>query len=138
MSVSEDAPLAPDRDQASLDTRPKASGSAERVRRHRLKKKLSAEAGPILFTRQDWSLFLDPARLPQKAGSDAGQVRAVALKELADNALDAGASATLERVDADTWIVADDGPGLDAAAIATLFAVSRPRPGSGGAAASSW
>jgi Histidine kinase-, DNA gyrase B-, and HSP90-like ATPase len=104
-----------------------SASSAERVRRHRLKKKLSAEAGgTMLFTRPDWSLFLDPGRLPQKAGCDAGQVRAVALKELVDNALDAGANATLERVDADTWTVADDGAGLDAAAIATLFAVDRP------------
>jgi hypothetical protein len=106
--------------------RPKAGSSAERVRRHRLKKKLSAEAGTMLFTRPDWSLFLDPARLPQKAGCDTQQVRAVALKELADNALDAGPNATLERVDADTWIVANDGPGLDAATIPTLFAVDRP------------
>ena len=53
-------------------------------------------------------------------------MRAIALKELVDNALDASANVTLERVNADTWIVADDGPGLDADVIPTLFAVNRP------------
>jgi hypothetical protein len=100
--------------------------AAERVRRHRAKKRLSAEAKTMLFTRPDWALFLDPARLPQKAGCDAGQVRAVALKELVDNALDVGANATLERVDANTWTVADDGDGFDAASVAGLVAVNRP------------
>ena len=80
----------------------------------------------MLFTRPDWALFLDPARLPQKAGCDAGQVRAVALKELVDNALDVDANATLDRVDANTWTVADDGDGFDAASVAGLVAVNRP------------
>src|SRR4051812_47498396 len=47
------------------------------------------------------------------------------LKELVDNALDAGATATLAQVDRDTWIVTDDGPGLDRGRVLRFFAVNR-------------
>ena len=53
-------------------------------------------------------------------------MRALALKELTDNGLDHAANVTLEQIDKDTWSVADDGPGMDAERIATLFAVDRP------------
>ena len=53
-------------------------------------------------------------------------MRALALKELVDNGLDHAANVTLEQVDENTWSVADDGPGMDEARIATLFAVDRP------------
>jgi hypothetical protein len=105
--------------------RSKAEAAAERQRRRRAKMRLSAQVEPLLFTRPDWALFLDPTRLPQKAGCPGGLVRAVALKELVDNGLDTGANVTLEQVDDDTWIVTDDGDGLDAARIAALFAVNR-------------
>ena len=42
--------------------------SAERVRRHRARKKIAAQAEELTFVRHDWALFLDPYRLPQKAG----------------------------------------------------------------------
>ena len=62
--------------------------TAERVARHRARKKSAATE--LLFVRHDWQLFLHPERLPQKAGCAAHLLRAVALKELADNALDQG------------------------------------------------
>ena len=108
-----------------IDTKVTTS-SAERVRRHRARKKIAAQVDEMTFIRRDWGLFLDPYRLPQKAGCRANQVRPLALKELADNSLDHAANVTLEQIDKDTWSVADDGPGMDAARIATLFAVDRP------------
>src|SRR4051794_4345732 len=47
------------------------------------------------------------------------------LKELVDNALDAGATAALAQVDHDTWTVTDDGPGLDREQVLRFFAVDR-------------
>ena len=109
----------------NIETKVKTS-SAERVRRHRARKKIAAELEELTFVRRDWALFLDPYRLPQKAGCRADQMRALALKELVDNGLDHAANVTLDQIDNDTWSVADDGPGMDRVRIATLFAVDRP------------
>jgi len=52
---------------------------------------------------------------------------ALVLKELIDNALDAGAAASLcHDPEANAWIVSDDGPGIDPDKVAELFAVNRP------------
>ena len=96
----------------NIDTKVRTS-SAERVRRHRARKKIAAQLEELTFVRRDWALFLDPYRLPQKAGCRADQMRALALKELVDNGLDHAANVTLEQIDKDTWSVADDGPGMD-------------------------
>ena len=86
-----------------------AMSSAERMRRLRARQRI---AGELVFVRQDWSLFLDPTRLPQKAGCSMGELRALVLKEIVDNGLDPGGTVTLEQVDLDTWAITDDGPGL--------------------------
>src|SRR3954447_20397034 len=81
----------------------------ERKRRQRARE---AAAADVEFVRADWGLFLDPRRLPQKAGCPSDRLRAVILKELVDNALDvadATATPTLAQADRDTWIVSDDG-----------------------------
>jgi hypothetical protein len=78
------------------------TSSAERVRRHRARKKIAAELEELIFVRRDWALFLDPYRLPQKAGCRADQMRSLALKELVDNGLDHAANVTLEQIDNDT------------------------------------
>jgi hypothetical protein len=70
-------------------------------------------------------LFTDLATLPQKAGCQPAYLGEVVLKELVDNALDTGANVSLDHID-DTWIVADDGPGLDPADVPRLFSVNRP------------
>ncbi len=67
------------------------STSAERKRQQRARDAQRA----LLFERADWSLFLSPATLPQKAGCQPSDLRALVLREIVDNALDAGASATL-------------------------------------------
>ena len=48
--------------------------SAERMRRLRARKRI---AGELVFVRQDWTLFLDPTRLPQKAGCSTSELRAL-------------------------------------------------------------
>jgi hypothetical protein len=97
--------------------------AALRQRRHRAK---LAAAREIEFVRADWALFLHPDRLPQKAGCPKAVLRAMILKELADNALDVGANIVVDQLDPDTWVVTDDGLGLDRAQILRLFAVNRP------------
>jgi hypothetical protein len=95
----------------------------DRVRRHRAAKK---QAAAIQFVRTDASLFLHPDRLSQKAGAPKHHLRRMALKELVDNALDAAVTVTLTELDGDTFIVEDNGPGLDAQQVVELFSVTRP------------
>ena len=95
----------------------------ERVRRHRAMKKQTAS---IEFVRSDASLFLHPDRLSQKAGAPKPQLRRMALKELADNALDAATTATLTAIDQDTFVVQDDGPGIAPRKVVELFSVTSP------------
>src|SRR5215213_10311397 len=97
--------------------------AALRQRRHRTR---LAAAREIEFVRADWGLFLHPDRLPQKAGCPRDRLRAMILKELVDNGLDAGADVTIGQVDADTWVVTDDGRGLDREQVVRFFAVNRP------------
>jgi hypothetical protein len=79
-----------------------------------------------LFARDDWQLFLDPATLPQKAGCQPEMLRRIILRELVDNALDAGAMVTLEQDGENAWIITDDGPGISPADVPRLFSVNRP------------
>ncbi|MEH3109473.1 MAG: ATP-binding protein [Agrobacterium cavarae] len=71
-------------------------------------------------------MFLHPDRLSQKAGAPKHHLRRMAIKELVDNALDAAPTATLEDIDGDTFIVTDNGPGIDPDRVATMFSVTRP------------
>jgi hypothetical protein len=79
----------------------------------------------IVYQTEDWRLFLDPTTLPQKAGCQPDELAGLVLKELVDNALDAGAQVTLSN-DGAHWIVADDGSGIEPDQVAELFAVNRP------------
>jgi hypothetical protein len=80
--------------------------------------------------RPDWALFRTIDGLQQKAGVPAARLRRLVLKELADNALDAGGQIAFGAVEgcADTHFVEDDGPGLDGTPeeIASLFSIRRP------------
>ncbi|PWE55452.1 hypothetical protein DEM27_15470 [Metarhizobium album] len=95
----------------------------ERKRRERARKKQAAE---IQFVRTDASLYLHPDRLSQKAGAPKHLLRRMALKELADNGLDAAPTVTLTTIDDDTFVIQDDGPGIDPAKVAMMFSVTRP------------
>jgi len=84
----------------------------------------------LLYSRDDWQLFLDIGTLPQKAGVQPGQVRALVLKELTDNALDSGASEVtlnyIRREGGREYVIADDGTGIAPAIVPRLFLVNRP------------
>lgn len=93
--------------------------AAERKRRQRERER------QLVYETEDWRLFTDLATLPQKAGCHPEDLRMVVLKELVDNALDAGADVTIDCRDG-IWIVTDDGPGLDSADVPRFFSVNRP------------
>ena len=79
------------------------------------------------FERPDWVLFRSIGTLSQKAGVPTNLLRRLVLKEIVDNALDAGGKATIE-ADGDTYVIEDDGPGLDGSPddIARMFSINRP------------
>jgi hypothetical protein len=115
------------RQQATMaqDSVTQQTAAADRMRRMRARRK-SAPSQPLLFERADWKLFLDPQSLPQKAGCEPHQIGRVVLKELVDNALDAGAGAVTLTGNACRCVIADGGPGIDPAQLPKLFAVNRP------------
>src|SRR6516164_7809876 len=78
--------------------------------------------------RPDWALFRNIDGLQQKAGVPAARLRRLVMKELADNALDAGSRISIGPLDSDTFFIEDDGPGLDGGPeeIASLFSIRRP------------
>src|SRR5918998_644903 len=121
MSAPPDQAEPPARAVTSASRRPPGTPAAERKRRQRQREREQS----LSFETEDWQLFTDWATLPQKAGCQPDDLRRVVLKELVDNALDAGAVASLDYVDG-AWIVTDDGPGLDPAEVPRLFAANRP------------
>src|SRR5262249_57536274 len=90
--------------------------------------------GPSLkmAEREDWALFRSVEGLQQKAGVPEGRLRRLVMKEVADNALDAGTRMTWGFVadSEDLHFVEDNGPGLDRTpeAIAGLFSFPPPIP----------
>jgi hypothetical protein len=100
---------------------------AERVARMRARQKVEASAtAPLMYERADWQLFVRPETLPQKAGCEPNQIGRVVLKELVDNALDAGGVDVSLEWGGDGYTIKDDGPGIDPAEVARLYAVNRP------------
>jgi hypothetical protein len=87
------------------------------------------ESAPILkmAERPDWALFRSVEGLCQKAGVPASNLRKLVLKEITDNALDAGGHVRVGEVDGH-YFVADDGPGINGTPeeIADLFSIRRP------------
>jgi hypothetical protein len=104
-------------------SRPGQTSAAERMRRMRERRKIAA--APLLYERADWTLFVRPESLPQKAGCEPKQIGRVVLKELTDNSLDIGAEVTVERIP-NGYRIVDDGPGIAPADVPRLFAVNRP------------
>jgi hypothetical protein len=97
------------------------SAVAERKRRQR------ARDRELLYSRDDWQLFLDLATLPQKAGCHPADLRKVVLKELVDNQLDETGEAELSWLEGQrAWEIWGPGDGPLLAAIPKLFSVRRP------------
>ena len=80
-----------------------------------------------MFSRDDWTLFRNINTLGQKAGVPRDRLAALVLKELVDNALDAGAKVTAEELDG-AFLISDDGPGIPGTdeEVAGLFSIRRP------------
>ena len=81
----------------------------------------------MLFVREDWTLFRSIETLSQKAGVPVEKLPGLLAKELADNALDAGANCRINLED-NGFCVYDDGDGIDGSdeEIAELFSIGRP------------
>jgi Topoisomerase 6 subunit A/Spo11, Toprim domain len=83
-----------------------------------------------MFEREDWTLFRSVEGLSQRAGVPVARLRALVLKELADNAADASETIEVGTVGKghNVFFVADSGPGLDGTPkqIAELFSIRRP------------
>jgi hypothetical protein len=99
---------------------PPAAASASRPPR--------AKGFEFTFEREDWTLFRSLSTLSQKAGVPVHLLPRLVLKELADNALDAGGAVRVGKLEDGGWYVEDDGPGIagDPADIARLFSIRRP------------
>jgi hypothetical protein len=82
----------------------------------------------LKFEREDWTAFRTLDGLQRKAGVAIQKLAQLVLKELADNALDAGGTVKVGRLDAGGYYIKDDGPGIDGSPeeIARLFSISRP------------
>lgn len=80
------------------------------------------------FERPDWVLFRSIGTLSQKAGVPVRHLRRLVLKELVDNALDAGGKASIRVDETETYIIEDDGPGIKGSPtdIARMFSINRP------------
>ena len=117
------SPSMPSKDNSDLVSAAQRERTRERVRRHRAAKK---QAKAIEFVRTDAGLFLRSDRLSQKAGAPKKHLRRMAIKELVDNALDAAPTARLTAIDADTFVIEDDGPGIARQKVPELFSVTRP------------
>jgi hypothetical protein len=79
---------------------------------------------PECFEREDWTLFQSLGTLGQKAGVPLEKLPALIVKELVDNALDAGAGVMV----GNGFFVKDNGPGIGGGddEVAALFSISRP------------
>jgi hypothetical protein len=81
-----------------------------------------------LYVREDWTLFRSIATLCQKAGVPENHLGRLVVKELADNALDEGAHASVRELPDGRVEVVDDGPGIPGSdvEVAELFSFRRP------------
>jgi hypothetical protein len=98
-------------------------------RSRRTSRRGADENPPILkFERSDWTLFRTVEGLAQKAGVPVTRLRRLVLKELGDNAFDAGAAVRAGRINGSKFFVEDDGHGFDGSPqqIAALFSINRP------------
>lgn len=79
----------------------------------------------LALTQPDWARFMSPEGLAEKAGTGRANFPRMILKELADNAADAG-GAWLRVLGPDEVMIGDTGPGMAAADLADMFSIKRP------------
>jgi hypothetical protein len=78
--------------------------------------------------RPDWTLFRSVNTLPQKSGVPARFLQRLALKELADNSLDAAGTAKASEPSPGLFVIEDNGPGIGGGGevVARMFSIDRP------------
>ncbi len=121
---------------ADGDQKVDSEGGCEAIQQAELQDPPAAPTrSPLLFAREDWSLYCTLATLPQRAGVAAPLLPMLVAKEFCDNALDAADAAgnpgaVAISVDLDgSLTVADQGTGIPGATpeqLAGLFCVARP------------
>lgn len=82
-----------------------------------------------MFKRDDWTMFRNLTTLSQKAGVPTHKLRALIVKELVDNALDASHQQCVFGKEADnSYYVQDFGPGLNMSKpeLEAIFSINRP------------
>lgn len=85
-----------------------------------------------MYRREDWTLFRSLTTLPSAAGIAIEKLRALVVRELVDNALDASPSQGSVRLTYRDdegrryYIIEDAGPGIEIESIADLFSLKRP------------
>lgn len=81
-----------------------------------------------MYVRSDLSLFRNLTTLGQKAGVQRKHLGRLVMKELTDNALDAGANVKVGKMTGGWHYVEDDGPGIGGTneEVASLFSFGRP------------
>jgi len=94
------------------------------------KAELARQPAPsdLKIERADWTLFRTVEGLQQKGGVALDDLAALVLKELGDNALDAGGEVTVGELPKGGYYIQDDGAGIDGTPeeIARLFSIERP------------
>src|SRR6266849_1745286 len=82
----------------------------------------------LKFERADWTSFRTVEGLQQKAGVTQSKLRRLVLKELTDNALDAGARVRIGQLPDGGYFVEDGGSGIEGQPeeSARLFSIARP------------
>jgi hypothetical protein len=81
-----------------------------------------------MYSRDEWTLFRTLSTIGQKAGVPQHRLARLVVKELADNALDAGCRCRVGLLTGNGFYVEDDGPGIpgDDEHVAELFSIARP------------
>jgi hypothetical protein len=81
-----------------------------------------------MYQREDWTDFRSLNTLGRRAGVPQERLPRLAVKELVDNALDAGSGCRFGRMGDGGFYVEDDGPGFEGEPeeIAALFSIGRP------------
>jgi hypothetical protein len=105
----------------------KATLRKRRQREREAQQKTTTAAQQTTFDEiPDWVDFLNADTLPRKGGFERSQIARVVLKEVFDNALDEG-PAVEYTYDAEThtYVISDNGRGIDPAMVARLFCVNR-------------
>ncbi len=80
----------------------------------------------VQFIREDWKLFRSIETLCQKAGVHKEFIPVLVVKELVDNALDASGGCQLDRIDEHTFIISDQGAGINPELLPLYFSINRP------------